>query len=95
VGRELSGEARLYGCPTNFLVAFPAVVESQASTGQLLPGSSSISSHPRAGTGEWARVSCLREHRTQCDSDVPLAYSKACIDACIHYLWSLFFPGLA
>lgn len=84
--KEPSGEARLYGCQTNFLVAFPDVMESQASTGQLLPGSSSISSHPIAGTAEWVRVSCLREHRTQRDSDVPLAYAKACTDACIHDL---------
>lgn len=80
--------------PTSSLL-FQLQPESQASTGQLLPGSSSISSHPRVGTGEWVRVSCLREHRTQHDSNVPLACAKARSDARINYLWSLFFPGLA
>lgn len=63
MGRELSGEPRLYGCQTNFLIAFSAGMETQASMGQLLPGSSSIES-----------LVGVREHRTQHDFNVLLAY---------------------
>lgn len=92
--RELQGEPRTDGCHTNFLGASQALRNSWARTGWLLSGSCHISDL-RAGVGEWVRASCLREPRTQCDSDVALVYPEAHSEACIRYPWSLHFPGLA